>query len=138
MLNWKAFVLLVLLVGSVSKTNAQSAPPKEKDDNSESAFPIFKDGNSGLMKYLNRLIPVIYENTNDKDNLPFGFKMILTIDTTSKVIDVDFLSTRMEDQCKSKVREVLLKMEGWKAAESNGKPIVGKYPFMVSCILWNR
>jgi hypothetical protein len=40
------------------------------------------------------------------------------LDTTSKVIDVEFLDTRMEDQCKFKVRDELLKMEGWKAVES--------------------
>lgn len=137
MLNWKVFVLVVLLVGSLSKTNAQSALPKEKDNTSESEFPGFKDGIPGLMKYLNRLIPVINENTKNKDNLPFSLRMILTIDTTSKVIDVEFLDSRMEDQCKSKLRETLLKMEGWKAAESNGKPVVAKFPWRVSCILWN-
>lgn len=138
MLKWKAFVLIVLLVGFVSKTNAQSDLPREKDENSESAFPTFKDGIPGLVKYSKRLFPIIYENTNDKDNLPFSLKMLLTIDTSSKVVDIEFLDTRMEDQCKIKVREALLKMDGWKAAESKGKPIVGKYPWRVSCILWAR
>ncbi len=40
--------------------------------------------------------------------------------------------------CKSQVRNELLKMKGWKAAESNGKPIESKYPLSISCLSWSN
>lgn len=140
MLNHKACLLFVLLVVAVAfKTNAQPALSEEKkDDYSESAFPDFKDGIPGLIIYLKKITPILLANTKDVNNLPTSLKMILTIDKTGKVTDVEFPDTRMEKYCQSKVREELLKMKGWKAAEYNGKPVVSKYPLRISCLLWSE
>lgn len=138
MLNYKACLVLVLLVVLVFKTNAQSSVSLEKEDNSESAIPVFKDEASGLLAYFRKITTIIATSTKDESNLPTSLKMILTINKAGKVINVDFPNTNMEINCKTQVKNELLKMEGWKAAESNGKPIVSKYHWNISCLLWSQ
>jgi len=138
MLSYKTCLVLVLLVAAVFESNAQPALSVEKEDYAESAFPVFKDGVPGLIVYLRKITPLIAANTKDESNLPTTLKMILTINTAGKVTDVEFPDTKMEKNCQSKVREELLKMEGWKAAESKGKSIISKYPLRISCLMWSQ
>jgi hypothetical protein len=135
--NYKACLILIFFLVLAFKGNAQSSVSGNKEDNSDTTIAVFKDGISGLGDYFRKITPIISANTKDESNLPARLNIIFTISKTGKVTDVEFPNTNMESDCKSKVRDELLKMRGWKAAERNGKPIVSKYPFRISCFLWS-
>jgi hypothetical protein len=135
MSNLKSLAIISLLVFSIFETYSQSSFSEEKDKGPSS--PIFKGGTPGMMSYFNKeIVPIISRQTKNTANLPASLKIILTIDKKGEVIDVLFITTRIEENCKSAITNKLLKMKGWKPAKFNGEAIVAKYNWNISCLLW--
>lgn len=133
--NLKSSVIIItLLIFSIFKTYSQSSVASGKDKVPSS--PTFKGGIPGMMNYFrNEIFPIISDETKDVENFPTSLKMTLTIDKKGKVIDIQFINTRMEEDCRNAVAGKLLEMKGWKAAQLNGKAVIGKYNCYIGCLL---
>lgn len=100
-------------------------------------MPQYKNTNKELIDFLTlELVPIIADCAKRDSNIIGSLYVILTIDSSGKVIDATFPKDNLTAICKADIKKKLLTMEGWVAGQIDGRPICSKFNLPISCLKW--
>ncbi len=91
-----------------------------------------------LMKYYKQnLSPVLLTCKQEEGSTVKSMQLELVINQAGMVESVKFPDLKATDACKDKIRDVLLRMNGWSPAEIKGKPVCSRFYWPIYGIKWS-
>ena len=100
-------------------------------------MPKYKEGGQDLSKYIfNELTPILSECKKGKEPPITSMYISLLIQKDGQVGEVEFKRIEASETCKSKIREKLMKMQGWAAGKKDGVTVCCRFFLPVKCIKW--
>jgi hypothetical protein len=129
-------ILTVFLLLTVTKSNGQTNGCDTVYNNPET-MPLYKNDVKGLSDYLtNELFPIIADCIKRDTDIIASLYIILTIDSTGKVIDASFPKRNLTSYCKDDLKKKLLTMNGWTAGRKDERTVCSRFNWQISCIKW--
>ena len=102
-------------------------------------IPQYKDGSASFYQFLNSELLPILSDCPEQHGMPISSLYLkLTIDSQANVVDVNFLKSALCDDCKTRMREKLLAMEGWTAGIIDGERVCTRIVIPIKCIKWAK
>ncbi len=130
---------LILIVGFLISVTCFGQVDSDCDSvyNFVDKMPEYENGFSGLSDYLHKeLIPILANCIERDSSLIASMYLTLTINKDGNVVDVVFNRINATDQCKSDLKDKMLTMPQWTPGKLEGKPVCCKFPWPISCIMW--
>jgi len=129
-------ILTVVLLLTVTKSYGQTNDCDTVYNYSQ-VMPKYDKDIKGLSDYLIReLVPIIRDCIKRDTEIIASLYIILSIDSSGKVIDATFPKDNLTLRCKDDLRAKLLTMTGWTAGQQDGQDVCCKFNWPISCLKW--
>lgn len=135
----RAWPLMLLLLHVCLPAQARPCTCKDVCDHPDRPAQ-YKIGSEDLMRFVMKdLSPVIggFMEREHYKHIPDRFTILFTVSADGHVCNASFSKLDVSTECQMAMRNVIMRMPGWRPAQQGGKPVCSAVIFPIYCLKWD-